>query len=94
MLVYKAMFKYVENGVHGETLDFPGAITFGADLAEARALLASALVDLAEVHLERREPLSQPDPSLTDPESDIEEPIDLLLQATSRIPNIPEDALA
>ena len=86
------MFKYVENGVHGETLDFPGAITFGSDLAEARVLLASALVDLAEVHLERREPLPQPDPSLTDPESDIEEPIYLLLQATSRIAHISEDA--
>ena len=47
MLVYKAMFKYLDEGVHGETLDFPGAITFGSNLAEARVLLTSALKDLA-----------------------------------------------
>ena len=29
MLVYKAMFKFLDEGVHGETLDFPGAITHG-----------------------------------------------------------------
>ena len=33
MLVYKAMFKYLDNGVHADALDFPGAITYGTDLA-------------------------------------------------------------
>ena len=75
MLVYKAMFKHLDGGVHAETLDLPGAITYGADLAEARLLLASALVDLAEVNLERGEPLPKPDPTLTDPDADLEEPI-------------------
>lgn len=32
MMVYKAMFKYVDGGVHAEVLDFPGVITFGRDL--------------------------------------------------------------
>ena len=93
MLVYKAMFKYLDNGVHAEALDFPGAITYGTDLAEARLLLASALVDLAEVALERGESLPLPNPDLTDPEADLEEPIYLLLQAASRVAQIPQDTL-
>jgi hypothetical protein len=32
MLTYKAMYKFLSEGVHGEVLDFPGAITFGEDL--------------------------------------------------------------
>ena len=27
MLTYKAMYKFVEGGVHAEVLDFPGVIT-------------------------------------------------------------------
>ena len=77
MLVYKAAFKYMDGGVHAETLDFPGAITFGHDLAEARRLLASVMVDLAELHLERGEPLPLPDPSFTDSDADLEEPVTL-----------------
>ncbi len=46
MLTYKAMFKYLNEGVHAEVLDFPGVITCGRDLEEARQLLASALVDI------------------------------------------------
>lgn len=44
MLTYKAMYKYLDEGVHAEVLDFPGVITFGGNLQEARRLLASALV--------------------------------------------------
>ena len=39
MLTYKAMFKNVDGGIHAEVLDFPGAISFGADLDEARRML-------------------------------------------------------
>jgi len=91
MLVYKAMYKELENGVHGEVLDFPGVITWGPDLEEARRLLASALVDIAETRLQRGEPLPLPDPSVTDPEADLEEPIYLLLTATPRVAVVPED---
>jgi predicted RNase H-like HicB family nuclease len=48
MLTYKAMYKFFEHGVHAEVLDFPGTITAGDTLQEARRLLASALVDMAE----------------------------------------------
>ncbi len=56
MLTYKAMFKFVQDGVHAEILDFPGVITFGASHEEARRLLASALVDMAETNLLLGEP--------------------------------------
>ena len=75
MLVYKAMYKYLDEGVHAEVLDFPGAITWGADLQQARQSLASALVDMAETNLLHGEPLPKPDATVTDPEADLEEPI-------------------
>jgi predicted RNase H-like HicB family nuclease len=85
MLTYKAMSKFLDQEVHAEVLDFPGTITFGKNLEEARRMLASALVDMAETNLLRGEPLPSPDPSRTDPEADLEEPIHLLLAATSRV---------
>ncbi|RKZ92746.1 MAG: hypothetical protein DRR19_03270 [Candidatus Parabeggiatoa sp. nov. 1] len=92
MLTYKAMYKFLDEGVHGEVLDFPGTLTFGENLQEARRLLASALVDMAETNLMRGEPLPQPVPSCTDPEADLEEPIHLLLTATHRVRIVPEEA--
>ncbi len=92
MLTYRAMFKFVQDGVHAEILDFPGVITFGASQEEARRLLASALVDMAETNLLMGEPLPRPDPGLTDPEADLEEPIYLLLTATSRVELVPQSA--
>jgi predicted RNase H-like HicB family nuclease len=81
MLTYKAMYKFVDGVVHGDVLDFPGTITVGKDLDNAREMLASALADMAETNLLAGEPLPRPDPSLTDSEADIEEPIHLLLTA-------------
>lgn len=75
MLTYKAMYRDLDQGVHGEVLDFPGVVTWGANLQEARRLLASALVDMAETNLLHGEPLPHPDSSRTDPEADLEEPI-------------------
>ncbi len=92
MLTYKAMFKFLPDGVHAELLDFPGVITFGQNEAEARRLLASALVDMAETNLLLGEPLPRPDPSATDPNADLEEPIHLLLSASSRVHLVPHGA--
>ena len=75
MLIYKAMYKYLGQGVHAEILDYPGVITWGATLDEARHLLNSALKDMADVSLTLGEPLPQPNPTISDPDSDIEEPI-------------------
>ncbi len=92
MLTYKAMYKYLDEAVHAEVLDFPGAISFGTNLEEARRMLASALVDMAETSLLLGEPLPRPDPTRTDPDADLEEPIYLLLTATSRISVTPQSA--
>ena len=90
MLTYKAMYKYLDEGVHGEVLDFPGVITWGADLEQARRLLESALVDMAETSLLHGEPLPQPNPDLTDPDADIEEPFHLLLTAADHVAVVPD----
>lgn len=91
MLTYKAMYKFLDGAVHGELLDFPGVITAGRDLDEARRLLRSALVDMAETHLLHGEPLPLPDPARTDPEADLEEPVHLLLTAAHRVAVAAED---
>ncbi|HXH09507.1 MAG TPA: type II toxin-antitoxin system HicB family antitoxin [Alphaproteobacteria bacterium] len=93
MLTYKAMYTFLDQGVHAEVLDFPGTITFGENLDEARRLLASALEDMAETNLLRGEPLPRPDPSRTDPEADLEEPIHLLLIASSRVRVVPQTSV-
>ena len=36
MLTYKAMYKFLADGIHGEVLDFPGALTSAQTLTEAR----------------------------------------------------------
>jgi hypothetical protein len=90
MLTYKAMYKFLEDGVHGEVLDFAGVITCGRDLDETRGLLASALVDMAETNLLLGESLPIPDALLTNPEADLEEPIHLILNASSKIRVVPE----
>ena len=92
MLIYKAMYKFLDQGVHAEVLDFPGTITWGENLEDARRLLASALVDMAETNVLRGEVLPKPDPSCTDAEADLEEPIYLLLTAASHVRVVPQTA--
>ncbi len=94
MLTYTAMFKFVDGGVHAEVLDFPGAITCGRDLDEARRLLSGALVDIAETRWLQGKALPTPDPNVTDSEADLEEPIHLLLNASSRVTLVAEAVTA
>ena len=91
MITYRAMYKFVENGVHGEVLDFPGVITFGSSLEETRRLLAGALVDMAETCIFEGESLPSPDPTCSDSESDLEEPIHLPLTAANQVEIIPKE---
>jgi len=93
MLTYKAMYKYLDEGVHAEVLDFPGVITWGTNLEDARRLLASALVDMAETNLLKGELLPKPDSTCTGPDADLEEPIYLLLKAASRVILVPQEAV-
>ena len=85
MLTYKSAFVAVSEGIHVGVLDFPGVITWGRSLEEAHRSLASALVDMAEASLLRGEPLTQPDPTYMDPDADLEEPIHLIIKASSRV---------
>jgi hypothetical protein len=89
MLQYKAGYKFVSGGVHAQVLDFPAAISCGADLDDARRMLGLALVDVAETLLGLGEPLPRPDPAVSDPEMDLEEPIYLHLVASSEVSQEP-----
>jgi hypothetical protein len=94
MLQYKAGYKFVDGGVHGQVVDFPAVITCAAELTEARRLLASALLDVAEARLELGQSLPAPNPSATDPEMDFEEPIYLHLSASSEVDQTPAGEVA
>jgi predicted RNase H-like HicB family nuclease len=94
MLQYKAGYKFVDGGVHAQVVDFPAVITCADDLTEARRLLASALLDLAETRLELGQPLPTPNPNVTDPAMDFEEPIYLHLSASSEVVQIPAGEVA
>ena len=89
MLSYKAMYKFLPDGVHGEVLDFPGAITCGKNLGDARRLLSGALVDMAETNIMLGERLPSPNPAITDSDADLEEPIYLILNASTRVKAVP-----
>lgn len=90
MLTYKAMYKFTDDGVHDKVLDFPGAMTCGKDSTETRRLLAGALVDMAEASLLEGESLPVPNSSVADEDSDLEEPIHLILNASSQYKITPE----
>jgi predicted RNase H-like HicB family nuclease len=80
MLTYKAAYKLTEGVILGEVLDFPGTVSFGNTLEEARKNLAGALFDMAETNLLAGEALPLPDPKVSDPDADLEEPIYLTIQ--------------
>ena len=46
--------------VVAEALDFPGAVSQGFDLPDARLMIASAMEDLAQILLEEGKPLPIP----------------------------------
>jgi predicted RNase H-like HicB family nuclease len=79
MITYKAIYKFLDEGVHAEVLDFPGTISFGENLAMARHSLANALIDMAETNLLQGKSLPQPNPLLNDTEADMEESIEIPL---------------
>ena len=104
MLTYKAYFAHVEDDwVHAQVLDFPGVLTCGKSVGEARELLADALVMMSEALLEEGRSLPTPDAGATldDPDGDFsgldegeawEEPIYLALTAGSRLAIAPRVA--
>jgi predicted RNase H-like HicB family nuclease len=67
--------------VVAEALDFPGAVTQGFDLQDARLMIASALEDLAELLLQEGRPLPVPSEEAHSSEADLIELVPLSVQA-------------
>ncbi len=85
MITYTAAYTFEGEICLGEVLDFPGTVSFGNTLEEARTSLSAALLDMAETNLSLSEPLPKAVPSVTRPDADIIEPIYLLLHASNQI---------
>ncbi len=74
MLRYHVAFymrKTAGQMVVAEALDFPGAVTQGFDLPDARLMIASAMEDLAQLLLEEGKPLPVPDPAAASADADL-----------------------
>jgi predicted RNase H-like HicB family nuclease len=84
MLQYHAAFYMPKNPgdmVVVELLDFPGVLSQGFDLADARVMIASALEEMAGDYLEQGRSLPQPDQNAADPEADLIELLPLRVTA-------------
>jgi predicted RNase H-like HicB family nuclease len=66
--------------VVAEALDFPGAVSQGFDVADARLMISSALEDLARMLLEEGKPLPLPDPDAFAAEADLIELVPLSVE--------------
>jgi predicted RNase H-like HicB family nuclease len=69
--------------VVAEALDFPGAVSQGFDLSDARLMIASALEDLAQSLLEEGKPLPVPNPGAGAADADLIELVPLSVHAGS-----------
>ncbi len=75
------MPRVVGDVVVAEALDFPGVLSQGFDLADARVMIASAMEELAMSLLEEGRPLPVPDPAAQCVEADLIELIPLAVHA-------------
>jgi predicted RNase H-like HicB family nuclease len=74
MLRYQVAFylpKAEGEMVVAEALDFPGAVSQGFDLPDARLMIASAMEDLAQICLDERKALPVPNPGAGAVDSDL-----------------------
>jgi len=72
--------------VVAEVLDFPGVVSQGFDLADARLMIASALEDMAQMHLEEGKPLPVPNPDAAAPDADLVELMPLTVEVGASKP--------
>lgn len=83
MLAYHVAF-YLPRGnermVVTSVLDFPGVMSQGFDLTDARAMIASALEDIAQLWIEEGRALPIPEPHAHDPEADLVEILPLSVE--------------
>ncbi|MBN1422327.1 MAG: hypothetical protein JXP34_26365 [Planctomycetes bacterium] len=85
MLTYHAAYWAETSVMMARVIDFAGVISYGNTIEEARRRLPEALVDMAETALLRGEALPVPDPSATDEEADLTEPIHIVLSAGPKV---------
>jgi predicted RNase H-like HicB family nuclease len=69
--------------VVAEALDFPGAVSQGFDLPDARLMIASAMEDLAQILLEEGKPLPTPNPDAAAVDADLIELVPLSVHVGS-----------
>lgn len=67
--------------VVAEVLDFPGVLSQGFDLADARLMIASALEDVARIYLEEGKSLPMPNAEAAAPDADLIELVPLSVEA-------------
>jgi predicted RNase H-like HicB family nuclease len=67
--------------VVAEVLDFPGVVSQGFDLADARSMIASALADMAQVYVEEGKALPLPNPDAMAADADLIELLPLSVEA-------------
>lgn len=83
MLRYHVAFYLPQPGfqmVVAEALDFPGAVTQGFDLPDARLMIANAMEDLAELLLEEGKPLPVPNLDASAADADLIELVPLAVR--------------
>jgi len=86
MLHYHAAYylpKGADKMVVAEILDFPGVFSQGFDLSDARKMIADALTDIAQLHLEEGRPLPAPNPEATAPDADLIELLPLTVEVSA-----------
>ena len=70
--------------VVAEVLDFPGVVSQGFDHADARLMIASALEEMAQIHLEEGKALPVPNPDAMAADADLIELLPLSVEASAQ----------
>jgi predicted RNase H-like HicB family nuclease len=85
VLEYRAAYYHDQDSgwYTAKVLDFPGVLSQGRTLDQARRMLGDALREMTEWLLEDSQPLPRPDPTATDTGADMIEPIRLIIRARS-----------
>jgi predicted RNase H-like HicB family nuclease len=78
MVEYHAAYYRVEDGWYmARVLDFPGVVTQGRTLTEARRMLRSGLQDMAEWYMADGQSFPKPNRRIRDKAAAVQEPIRL-----------------
>ena len=84
MLEYHAAYYRQDDGWYVvKVLDYPGVLTQGHTLDQARRMANDALREMTEWLLEDGQPLPRPDPAANDGSADLVEPIRLIIRVRS-----------